>query len=150
MSSMQRTCPTCGKHLINIVTGAICLDGHSKIFPKVDIVTNLRGCGMAIPNASVFPLKQSPKAEEAVNADLYTIEGEVGLFLRVKKEDNEKRAATGAEDDDTLALRYFKRAVAAEEAFENAGLRLVAVSEEGNNEESEEPQDSGLEEAMAE
>ena len=82
-------CKTCGARLINVVTGALCPNGHAGLFPHVSTADNaaaVQECRMASFPQAVQLMSILAEPDKAwVNSTLYRIKGRDGVWRRVKK-----------------------------------------------------------------
>jgi len=83
-------CPECKIPLLNSPSGAICVDGHLGIHPKVPPKINQKAkillARRSLPKAKQLPFcLTDPKKAGAISRDLFMVEGRPGVYFRVRR-----------------------------------------------------------------
>jgi len=105
------TCPECGAGLVNIVTGAVCPNGHAGLHPHVSAEDNRRAKWSlrvaALPAAATLGELRATAVKDTgfVDSCIYVVMGEPGVFRRVRRFKSSLHPADGnllAKMDDTV------------------------------------------------
>ena len=82
-------CPDCDHPLMNTPSGAVCPKGHRGIFPKVSRSEHNHAVRLlqnaAIQEAKVLPIKVANRPPWMFTTDVFTIQGQPGLWARMKR-----------------------------------------------------------------
>lgn len=109
-------CPDCGGPLVNVKYGAVCTEGHGKIYPRLpDDVQDLNARRIKYRKMPPFIQLQLVRAERGEYLDryLYLLDGRPGLWRRLpataKPAKEEGREFAQGLDLVTVKPRWFER-----------------------------------------